>query len=125
MNNKFLKEPWLKWAIEIQSIAQSGLTYTKDEYDKERYEQLRNIASEMLSYKTDIPVDKVKDLFCNESGYQTPKLDTRAVVFEEDKILSKYKDTDHFNKTFFMYIFLYLFHILLSVCGKLFFHFYC
>ena len=87
MNNKFLKEPWLKWAIEIQSIAQSGLTYTKDEYDKERYEQLRNIASEMLSYKTDIPGDKVKDLFCNESGYQTPKLDTRAVVFEEDKIL--------------------------------------
>ena len=36
MNNTFLKEPWLKWAIEIQSIAQCGLTYTKDVYDKER-----------------------------------------------------------------------------------------
>ena len=87
MNNNFLKEPWLKWAIEIQSIAQIGLTYTKDEYDKERYEQLRNIASEMLSYKTDIPVDKVKNLFCNEEGYQTPKLDTRAAIFKDDKIL--------------------------------------
>lgn len=87
MNNNFLKEPWLKWAIEIQSIAQAGLTYTKDEYDKERYDKLRNIASEMLSYKTDIPSNKVKDLFCNENGYQTPKLDTRAVVFKEDKIL--------------------------------------
>lgn len=87
MNDVFLKEPWLKWAIEIQSIAQCGLTYTKDMYDKERYEQLRNIASEMLSYKTDIPVDKVKDLFCNESGYQTPKLDTRAVIFKDEKIL--------------------------------------
>ena len=87
MNNNFLKEPWLKWAIEIQSIAQIGLTYTKDEYDKERYEQLRNIASEMLSYKTDIPVDKVKNLFCNEQGYQTPKLDTRAAIFKDDKIL--------------------------------------
>ena len=87
MNNNFLKEPQLKWAIEIQSIAQIGLTYTKDEYDKERYEQLRNIASEMLSYKTDIPVDKVKNLFCNEQGYQTPKLDTRAAIFKDDKIL--------------------------------------
>lgn len=87
MNNTFLKEPWLKWAIEIQSIAQCGLTYTKDVYDKERYEQLRNIAAEMLSYKTEIPVNKIKNLFCNEKGYQTPKLDTRAAIFKEGKIL--------------------------------------
>ena len=87
MNDVFLKEPWLKWAIEIQSIAQCGLAYTKDMYDKERYEQLRNIAVEMLSYKTDISVDKIKTLFCNESGYQTPKLDTRAVIFKDEKIL--------------------------------------
>lgn len=87
MNNTFLKEPWLKWAIEIQSIAQCGLTYTKDVYDKERYEQLRNIAAEMLSYKTEIPVNKIKNLFCNEKGYQTPKLDTRAAIFKDGKIL--------------------------------------
>lgn len=87
MSNTLLKEPWLKWAIEIQSIAQCGLTYTKDVYDKERYEQLRNIASEMLSYKTDIPVDKIQNLFCNEEGYQTPKLDTRAAIFKGGKIL--------------------------------------
>ena len=87
MNNTFLKEPWLNWAIEIQSIAQCGLTYTKDVYDKERYEQLRNIAAEMLSYKTEIPVNKIKNLFCNEEGYQTPKLDTRAAIFKDGKIL--------------------------------------
>ncbi|MDD6795480.1 MAG: NUDIX hydrolase [Clostridiaceae bacterium] len=87
MNDSLLKEPWLKWAIEIQSIAQSGLTYTKDVFDKERYEQLRDIAAQMLSYKTEIPVDKVKDLFCNEKGYQTPKLDTRAAIFKDGKIL--------------------------------------
>lgn len=87
MSNIFLKEPWLKWAIEIQSIAQCGLTYTKDMYDKERYENLRNIAAEMLSYKTDIPTDKIKKLFCNEEGYQTPKLDTRAAIFKGEKIL--------------------------------------
>ena len=87
MNDVFLKEPWLKWAIEIQTLPPCGLAYTKDMYDKERYEQLRNIAVEMLSYKTDISVDKIKTLFCNESGYQTPKLDTRAVIFEDEKIL--------------------------------------
>lgn len=87
MNNIFLKEPWLKWAIEIQSIAQSGLVYGKDVYDLERYEQLRKISAEMLSYKTDIPIDKIENLFCNEEGYQTPKLDTRAAIFKEGKIL--------------------------------------
>ena len=80
-------EHWLKWAIEIQALAQNGLTYTKDVYDKERFERLREISAEMLAEKTDIPVDKVKDLFCNEKGYQTPKLDTRAAIFKDGKIL--------------------------------------
>ena len=40
-NNTFLNEPWLKWAIDNQSIAQAGIEYTKDIYDKERYEMLR------------------------------------------------------------------------------------
>lgn len=83
----FLNEPWLKWAIEIQSIAQNGLTYCKDIFDKERYERLREISAEMISTKTEIPKDKVKVLFCNEKGYQTPKIDTRAVIFLDDKIL--------------------------------------
>lgn len=81
------KKKWLDWAIEIQSLAQAGLTYGHDVYDKERYERLRKISAEMLSYKTDLPVEKVKDLFCNETGYQTPKVDTRAAIFENGKIL--------------------------------------
>lgn len=80
-------EPWLKWAVNIQSIAQNGLTYAKDVYDVERYEQLRDIAAEMLSHQTEIPKEKVKSLFCNETGYQTPKLDSRAAIFQDGKIL--------------------------------------
>ena len=87
MNNPLLTEPWLTWAIEIQSIAQNGLAYCKNIYDIERYERLRDIAAEMLSYKTDIPVEKVKSLFCHEQGYQTPKIDSRAAIFKHDKIL--------------------------------------
>ena len=80
-------ERWLEWAVELQSLAQAGLTYGKDIYDKERYERIRDISAEIMSYKTEIPFGKVKDLFCNETGYQTPKLDTRAAIFENDKIL--------------------------------------
>ena len=82
-----MNDKWVEFAIRIQSIAQAGLRYGKDQYDKERYEELREIAAEMLSLKTDIPVNKVFDLFCGESGYQTPKVDTRAAVFVNEKIL--------------------------------------
>ena len=80
-------EKWLKWAIEIQSLSQIGLTYTKDVYDRERYQRLREISAEMLAKKTEVSIEKVKDLFCHETGYQTPKLDTRAAIFRDNKIL--------------------------------------
>lgn len=82
-----MNDAWLDFAIRIQSIAQAGLQYGKDKYDKERYEELRRISAEMIAVKTDIPVAKVYDLFCNETGYQTPKVDTRAAVFVDGKIL--------------------------------------
>ena len=80
-------EKWLEWAVELQGIAQAGLFYGKDPFDIERYQRIRDIAAEMLSFKTEISLEKVKDLFCCEQGYQTPKLDTRAAAFKEDKIL--------------------------------------
>lgn len=80
-------EKWLKWAIEIQSLAQAGLAYTSNVYDIERYERLREISAEIIEEKSNIGLDKVKGLFCNETGYQTPKIDTRAVIFKDNKIL--------------------------------------
>lgn len=78
---------WMQWAIELQSLAQAGLAYGKDSYDKERYTRIREISAEIISHMSDIPTDKVKNLFCNESGYQTPKIDTRAAIFQNGKIL--------------------------------------
>ncbi len=83
MNNK----KWVNWAIELQSLAQAGLTYGHDVYDQGRYERIREISAEIMAYQNDIPLEKVKDLFCNESGYQTPKLDTRAAIFKDNQIL--------------------------------------
>lgn len=75
-------DKWLEFAIRIQSIAQAGLQYGRDKYDREHYEELRRIAAEMAAEKTDVSADKIYGLFCNESGYQTPKTDTRAAVFK-------------------------------------------
>lgn len=80
-------EKWLELAIEIQSLAQAGLSYTNNVYDIERYERLRDISAEMIGLKTNLEFDKIKGLFCNETGYQTPKIDTRAAIFKDDKIL--------------------------------------
>ena len=78
---------WLKWAMELQSLAQAGLFYGKDVFDRERYTRIREISAEMLSHMAHIPVETVAGLFCNEIGYQTPKIDTRAAVFQDGKIL--------------------------------------
>ena len=78
---------WLAWAVELQSLAQAGLTYGKDGFDLERYARIREISAEILAHMTGLPAEKVTGLFCNETGYQTPKLDTRAAVFQEGKIL--------------------------------------
>ena len=80
-------EQWLQWAVELQSLAQAGLHYSKDPFDVERFQRVREIAVEMLHEKSGISAEKVRELFCCETGYQTPKLDTRAAIFQDDKIL--------------------------------------
>ena len=80
-------DPWLAWAVELQALAQAGLHYGKDRFDLERYERIREIAAELVARQGDIPLEKAKDLFCCETGYQTPKLDTRAAVFRGEEIL--------------------------------------
>lgn len=81
------REQWMKWAMELQSLAQAGLNYAKDVFDIERYTRIREISAEIMSKKSDISLEKIKNLFCNEIGYQTPKMDCRAAVFKDDKIL--------------------------------------
>ncbi|WP_432361933.1 NUDIX hydrolase [Sporosarcina sp. UB5] len=85
---------WLDWAKRIQALSQSGLAFSKDMYDIERYEELRNISAEILAEYTDLEVNKIKDLFTNETGYQTPKVDVRGVVFKDGKILMVKENLD-------------------------------
>ena len=87
MEKQEREHQWLEWAKELQFLAQAGLTYTKDPFDKERFERVREIAAKIVSMQGRLPLAQVKDLFCNETGFQTPKLDTRAAIFKGEKIL--------------------------------------
>lgn len=78
---------WLKWISEIQAIAQSGLAYTPNEYDKERYVRLREIAAELAAECSDNHVPDVENIFTLETGYATPKIDVRSFVLKDGKLL--------------------------------------
>ncbi|MBO6258435.1 MAG: NUDIX hydrolase N-terminal domain-containing protein [Succinivibrio sp.] len=74
---------WFSWAREIQAIGQIGLTYTKDGFDRERFIRLREIACQMLSAGFEESAQKITEAFCFDKGYITPKLDTRAAIFND------------------------------------------
>lgn len=79
---------WLAWAKQLQAIAQTGLTYAQNVYDVERYTEIRRIAAEMMAEGAGIEdASRIADLFRGETGYATPKVDVRAAVFREGRIL--------------------------------------
>ncbi|MCM3544262.1 NUDIX hydrolase [Priestia megaterium] len=89
-----MEHKWLDWAKQLQSIAQAGLAYSKDIYDVERFELIRDISVEMLSQQTGMEMTVIKDLFASETGYATPKVDIRAVIFKNNKILMVKENSD-------------------------------
>jgi ADP-ribose pyrophosphatase YjhB (NUDIX family) len=77
----------LDWARKVQAIAQTGLAFTQDPFDRERYTQLQDLVASILSSALDIPVEKVRAFWEGEDGYATPKVDVRGGVFEGDRVL--------------------------------------
>lgn len=77
----------LRWARQLFSISQSGLTYCKNEYDLERYHQLQKIAIEMLANRSQLSKEEVEQSFSMQAGYATPKIDVRGAVIKDGKIL--------------------------------------
>ena len=83
----YMEGIWKSWAKELQFLAQCSLAYSKDKFDRERSERIREISCEMLAYKYDISPEKIKEHFASEIGYQTPKVETRAAIIKDNKIL--------------------------------------
>jgi ADP-ribose pyrophosphatase YjhB (NUDIX family) len=85
---------WLEIAQKLQSIARAGVAYSTNKYDIERYQQIENVSLEIISNFSKIKMDDLHDLFPGESGYPTPKVDVRGVVFQNDTILMVQEEID-------------------------------
>ena len=81
------KYKWLEVAQNLQSIAQAGLTYSENKYDLERFEQIMQMSKEIIRDHSSMPMERLDQLFGMETGYLTPKVDIRAVIIREEKML--------------------------------------
>jgi hypothetical protein len=89
-----MKDPdWLGWARELQAIAQTGLMFCRDPYDRERYEAICQLAARIFAARTNAPVERIEALFAGETGYATPKVDVRAAVFDDDDRILMVRET--------------------------------
>ncbi|RPJ23947.1 MAG: NUDIX domain-containing protein [Chloroflexi bacterium] len=78
---------WIDWAREIFSLSQSGLTYSGNEYDIDRYKRLQEITAEIIANQSDLLKESVLEGFSMQAGYITPKVDVRGAVIRDGKIL--------------------------------------
>lgn len=85
---------WLDWVKRLQAIAQNGLTFAENHFDLERYEQVQQIAAEILADKADVNTKDVIDLFVREKDYATPKVDVRGAAFRDGRILLVKESSD-------------------------------
>lgn len=78
---------WSKWVKKLQSISQNGLEFNTNPYDVDRYVAIREIAAEITELNTDIEKHYILEIFKTQKGYSTPKVDVRALILKEGKIL--------------------------------------
>ncbi len=96
MQNDHEIPQWLHWAREIHQIGQTGLYFTQNEFDRQRFTRLIDIASEMIEGHVDEPFEEIRAALSAQPGYITPKVDVRGAVFQADKILMVKESMDGF-----------------------------
>jgi ADP-ribose pyrophosphatase YjhB (NUDIX family) len=87
MMNVIKPTDWTRWCARLQALAQTGLTFARDSYDVERYKELREIAAQMLAAGAQVELPALGRWLESDTGYATPKVDVRGVVFRDEKIL--------------------------------------
>jgi ADP-ribose pyrophosphatase YjhB (NUDIX family) len=89
-----MESKWIAWVRRLQAIAQNGLMFSKDPFDRERYEQVRSIAAEILASYTEVDIAVIRTLLRAEQGYATPKIDVRGAVFDANRVLLVREQSD-------------------------------
>jgi ADP-ribose pyrophosphatase YjhB (NUDIX family) len=77
----------LEWARKVQAIAQNGLAFSRDPFDRARYQELEELTAAMLSAELEVPLATARAFWEGERGYATPKVDVRGGVFRGDEVL--------------------------------------
>ena len=78
---------WLEWAREIQALSQTGMHYAENEYQRERYQRLTEIAAEIITSHLDLDYRLLTNIFLAQVGYATPRVDVRGAVFRQGRLL--------------------------------------
>jgi len=86
---------WLTIAREIQQLAQTGAAFAETGYEKDRYKRLNEITAEIIEHHTTLEKESVAKVFMEHPGYATPKIDVRAAVIKDGKILLVQEFTDN------------------------------
>lgn len=87
LDRESLAPRWLEWARQVQALAQTGMQYALNDYQRERYSQLMDIAVEIVNEHMHLPFGDLSLIFHNQSGYATPRVDVRGAVFQNGKLL--------------------------------------
>jgi ADP-ribose pyrophosphatase YjhB (NUDIX family) len=83
-----MSEPsWLVIGRELRAIAQTGLAFCRDPFDRQRFDRIRELAASLLAERSDADHAKVLELFRHDAGYATPKVDVRGAAFREGRVL--------------------------------------
>ena len=83
-----MEDRWLQKAKRLHAIASTGLNFAQSAFDRERYQEIAAIAGEMLADLGNVPLGRIADLVPDfAQGYATPKIDVRAAVIRDDRIL--------------------------------------
>lgn len=82
-----MEDVWLAYAKRVQALAATGQHYTRDDFDRERFEELDDISRQMIGALGEVPLNRLVGLPHRDEGYATPKIDIRAAVIREGRIL--------------------------------------
>lgn len=91
-----MEDHWLAQAKRLQALAATGLHYTREDYDRERYEEIDAIARDLIARLGGLPLERLAGLPARDEGYATPKIDVRAAVFRGGRILLVRERSDGF-----------------------------
>jgi ADP-ribose pyrophosphatase YjhB (NUDIX family) len=82
-----MEDQWLAWAKRLSALSDTGLHYCRDKFDRERYEEVAEISTSMMAMLGDIPIGRVNLALGAGEGHVTPKIDVRAAIIDDGRIL--------------------------------------